>query len=263
MPRIESWTPAFEPESDSVVRTPEFFVGSWFGSNVKMALDRSATADLVACAQSYVEVGPRALVVTAPYLAESVEAARGSNLWIGAQGCSTHLRGAFTGQVSALDIAEVGCDFVMVGHAERIAAGETLDDLAAQVTHTRQAGMSVLMCVGEAVMNDQPRDISDLDEQVSVAMGDVVDEHDVIAYEPHWAIGEAGREPDLDYVATRLGLLKERVGASATVVYGGSVNLDNARDLARLCDGVFVGRSAWSPAGWRAIEDALTDRNDT
>lgn len=237
-------------------------MGSWFGSNVKMALDRSSTAELVACARSYVGAGARALVISAPYLAESVQAARGSNLGIGAQGCSTHLRGAFTGQVSALDIAEVGCDFVMVGHAERIAAGETLDDLAAQVMHTRQAGMSVLLCVGETVVSDRPADISDLDQQLTTALGDVISEHDVIAYEPHWAIGEAGSEPDLDYVATRLGLLKERVGASATVVYGGSVNEGNARGLAQLCDGVFVGRSAWSPKGWRAIEGAVTGSDD-
>ncbi|MGA0208676.1 MAG: triose-phosphate isomerase [Candidatus Nanopelagicales bacterium] len=229
----------------------------WFGSNVKMALDRTSTSELVACARTFTAKGPRALVVSAPFLAESVAAARGSGLWIGAQGCSTELRGAFTGQVSALDIAAVGCDFVMVGHAERVAAGETLEDLAAQVRNTRHAGMSVLLCVGEPVQRKDPGDVSDLDEQFTRAMSGVVHEGDVLAYEPHWAIGERGREPDVNYVATRLHGFKERIGSDGVVVYGGSVNPRNAGELSRLCDGVFVGRSAWTPEGWRSIEQAL------
>lgn len=233
----------------------------WFGSNVKMALDRSATAELVECARSFSERGPRVLVVSAPFLAESVESARGSALRIGAQGCSTELRGPFTGQVSAWDIAAVGCDFVMVGHAERIAAGETLDDLAAQVRNARAAGLSVLLCVGELSESDDPTDVSDLDEQVTRAMDGVIGEGDILAYEPHWAIGENGREPAVAYVATRVSRLKERVGSGCTVVYGGSVNPRNAGELANLCDGVFVGRSAWTPDGWRSIERALTGSN--
>lgn len=235
----------------------------WFGSNVKMALDRTATAELVSCARTYAAQGPRALVVSAPFLAESVDAARGSGLRIGAQGCSTELRGAFTGQVSAVDIAAVGCDFVMVGHAERIAAGETLEDLAAQVRNTRHAGMSVLLCVGEPVQRQDPGDVSDLDEQFIRALGGLVNAHDVLAYEPHWAIGEKGREPDVDYVATRLHGFKERVGSEGVIVYGGSVNPRNAGELSSLCDGVFVGRSAWTPAGWRSIEHTLAEHGMT
>lgn len=224
-----------------------------------MALGREATLELVDVVRTCTEAGPRSLVVSAPFLIEAVEHAQGSGLTIGAQGCSVHRRGAFTGQVSALDIAEVGADFVMVGHAERIAAGETLEDCASQVAQARSAGLSVILCIGEPQQEANALDVGDLLHQVDVAMAGEIGPADVIAYEPHWAIGEAGSEPDVDYVRTRMAGIRAHVGPSGTIVYGGSVNYANASALAAIddCDGVFVGRSAWSVDGWNKLEELM------
>jgi len=192
-----------------------------------------------------------------PFLAESVDTARDSDVRIGAQGCSPHRRGAFTGEVAALDIASLGADFIMVGHAERVAAGETLEHFAEQVARARDVGLAVLLCVGESAMGDDSGE--SLVAQADVALGGVLADEDVVAYEPHWAIGEKGREAPADYVGERLERLRGALGSQATIVYGGSVNTGNCATLAGIPgnSGVFVGRAAWTPEGWDDVESRV------
>lgn len=235
---------------------------TWLGSNLKMALDASSTLKLIDCVREYSDRGPRALVVSAPFLAAAADRARGTSLQIGAQGCSRFERGAHTGEVSALDIAAAGCSFVMVGHAERVAAGESLEDMADQVSMCRRAGLSVILCVGEP--EQVAEDSGDLITQADDVLRGRIEAGDVIAYEPHWSIGEQGRAAPADYVARRMGLLREHLGSEATVVYGGSVSTANAAQLLAVPgnSGIFVGRAAWTPEGWRELE-SIAEGNST
>lgn len=230
---------------------------TWFGSNLKMALSGDSTLELVECVTEFSDRGPRALVVSYPFLASAADRARGSSVRIGAQGCSRFERGAYTGEVSAWDIAEAGCSFVMVGHAERVAAGETLEDMADQVSMCRKAGLSVVLCVGEP--EQVPVDSRDLIAQTDAVLEGRLEAGDVIAYEPHWSIGDRGRAAPADYVAERMGRLRDHLGPDTPVVYGGSVNATNAGDLLAVPgnSGIFVGRAAWTPEGWRELESVI------
>ena len=92
----------------------------------------------------------------------------------------------------------MGADFVMVGHAERVALGEALESFAHQVQRAREAHLKVLVCVGEEAQGDHDSD--DLITQVRLIAGGQFRHGDVLAYEPYWAIGEAGREAPVDYI---------------------------------------------------------------
>jgi triosephosphate isomerase len=145
----------------------------------------------------------------------------------------------------------------MVGHAERVAAGETLEHFAEQVARARDVGLAVLLCVGESVMGADSGE--GLVMQAEVALRGVLEDEDVVAYEPHWAIGEAGRQAPADYVSERLERLRDALGSQATIVYGGSVNPGNCAALAGISgnSGIFVGRAAWTPEGWDELESRV------
>jgi len=191
------------------------------------------------------------------FVSEAVQRVAGSPVFIGSQGCSVHRSGAYTGEVSAQMIRDVGAQAVMVGHYERVVAGESLDLFVAQAARAHEVGLRVLFCLGEREQARNPDAVSDLLSDVAVLQRRLPDAPWVLAYEPHWAIGEHGTRPESAYVSARLSALRtglREVGwEHVPVVYGGSVDSGNAEELDPLADGLFVGRSAWSPAGLREI----------
>ena len=125
----------------------------------------------------------------------------------------------------------MGADFVMVGHAERVALGESLESFAEQVQRAREANLNVLVCVrGSTGRSRQrrPDHAGTVDRRRSVPMSDV------LAYEPYWAIGEAGREAPVDYIDARMARVRSALGEDVTLVYGGSVNEGNCAQIASL-----------------------------
>ncbi|KAK5657782.1 hypothetical protein OQA88_2855 [Cercophora sp. LCS_1] len=181
-----------------------------------------------------------------------------SNLIIGAQNCSPHNTGPYTGETSPAVLSEIGVGMVEIGHAERRKLyGETDDTTAEKARAVVRNGMVPLVCVGEVERMDVEKAAEEVIRQVGRCLegvqGDVV-----IAYEPVWAIGKsepAGVEHVVGVVQRLRGSedFKARRG-STRVVYGGSAGPGLWEGVGGAVDGLFLGRFAHEVEGfWRTI----------
>jgi len=186
---------------------------------------------------------------------------------IGGQTMHWETSGAWTGEISAPMLVEAGCRYVELAHSERLAHfGETYELVRQKVNAALFFGLTPILCIGETAEDKRlGRADAVLAAQMATALADQPPERVpdvVLAYEPRWAIGAAAAASP-DYVAARHGglraLVEDRFGREAAsrtrIIYGGSVTPQNGRDLVAIgdVDGLFVGRAAWSPAGFAAI----------
>jgi triosephosphate isomerase (TIM) len=183
-----------------------------------------------------------------------VDSTRGSRVEVYAQNMHQEPEGAFTGEVSAAMLTEIGVQGVLLGHSERREHfGETDRALALKVPAALQAGLTPILCVGET---ESERDNDDTDrklrQQIKDDLADVGNERlteVVIAYEPIWAIGTgrvATPEQAQEAIAFIRALVADRDSRAAEgvrILYGGSVTPENAVDLLGLpdVDGALVG----------------------
>ena len=206
----------------------------------------------------------------APLLSRMADVASGTQLKLGGQDCHAEASGAFTGDISAAMLADVGATHVILGHSERRALhGETDAVVLAKAEAALTAGLTAIICVGET---ERQRDAgATLDVIGGQLLNSLPTEansaNTVIAYEPVWAIG-TGRTPTLAEIAdVHLFLrarLTSRMGADALEVrllYGGSVKPSNAAEIFALTnvDGALVGGASLKAADFGAIVAALSD----
>jgi triosephosphate isomerase len=199
-------------------------------------------------------------------LRAAVEAAAGSGVQIYAQNMHQAPGGAFTGEVSAPMLREAGVDGVILGHSERRAHfGETDRELQSKVLAALDAHFVPILCVGES---EEERERGDTERRLrhqvqedlhligNDRLGDVV-----IAYEPVWAIG-TGRVATPDQAQDAIAFIRALVADRCTdqaqrtrILYGGSVNVDNAAELLALpdVDGALVGGASLEPDSFAAI----------
>ena len=213
--------------------------------------------------------GDREIVIAAPYvdLAAAVEAARGSNVEIGAQDVFWEKEGAFTGQISAHMLKAAGVPWVIIGHSERRQYfGETDETVFKKTVAALGAGLKPIVCVGELLEHREAgRTEQVLKTQCAGGVAGLTPEQFariVIAYEPVWAIGTgktATPRMASDAHAVIRGLAAERFGETAAdslrILYGGSVKPDNARELMfePQIDGVLVGGASLKPESFASI----------
>ena len=180
-------------------------------------------------------------------LQAAVELTRSSPIEIGAQNVAAQISGAYTGEVSARNVAQLGCRVAEIGHAERRRLFAEDDEVVARkAALIAEAGLEPLVCVGEAVAGDVRQAASFCARQLGgvldvLAPGTAL----TVAYEPIWAIG-ADRPASASYVNEVLGTLRGHLEArnrSATLLYGGSAGPGLLGSLPE-ADGLFLGRFA-------------------
>lgn len=230
----------------------KFIAGNW-----KM---NGRLADVAVVTEIALAVSKYPLVDTALCLPATLIASAASNVpgfAIGAQDCHAAVSGAHTGCVSADMLAEAGTRLTIVGHSERRAAQHESDaDVRAKALAAKAAGLSVIICVGET---EAERDagmavavvLSQLDKSVP---DEAASEWLSVAYEPVWAIG-TGRIPSTDDVAQMHDAIRADLearfgddGAKVRILYGGSMNGENAATLLSIpnVDGGLIGGASLS-----------------
>ena len=192
------------------------------------------------------------IVVCPPfvYLSQVCSLLRGSNIALGAQHMSDQEQGAYTGEVSALMLKDVGCEYVIIGHSERRYLYHEDNELIARKLEVAfMEGLTPILCLGETLKQRESSEASDVvAEQLAAVVDKVPDGAQwVLAYEPVWAIGTghtASIEQILEmHAMIRTQLARLQISESARVVYGGSIKQDNAPLLfeADGVDGGLVG----------------------
>jgi len=252
-----------------VSRTP-FVGGNW-----KMNLTRADAAALArATAQSAAGRGVECVVFPPfVYLDDALDA-YAADMRVGAQDCSAETQGAFTGQVSAAMLRDIGCCATLIGHSERRhGLGETDELLTKKVARALEASLIPVLCVGETLAEREAgRAHAVIETQLRGSLAGHSEDALatlVVAYEPVWAIG-TGRTATPDDAAeahrtvrkTLASMYSGRFSERVRVIYGGSVNAKNAADLfaREEIDGGLVGGASLNASDFGTIIAAASAR---
>jgi triosephosphate isomerase len=177
-----------------------------------------------------------------PYLSQAISLADGSQVGVGAQNCAEADSGAYTGEVSAEMLTDLGASMVIIGHSERRTLyGETDDVVLRKTRLALDNGLVAVVCVGETLEERQSGKAEEVvGTQMSLLISELSDadwKNVIIAYEPVWAIGTgetATPEQAQAIHAFIRGLLSQRntdLAAATRLLYGGSVKAANAAEL--------------------------------
>lgn len=240
--------------------------------NWKMNNDRTAAKKLITELNPLVKDAACEVVLCVPYtnLETALSLCEGTNMHVGAENCHWAKSGAFTGEISAEMLAEMGVEYVIIGHSERRQYfGETDQTVQARVRAALDAGLKVILCVGE-VLEQREQGITEevVALQTKVALSGVSEEElsrIVIAYEPVWAIG-TGKTATADqaeevcaFIRSVVAKLYSKAAADAlTIQYGGSMKPGNAKELLSKedVDGGLIGGAALVASDFAAIIEA-------
>ena len=205
------------------------------------------------CDLRELDLGDVDVVVCPPYvsLSAAVQALADTDIGVAAQNVHWETQGAFTGEISAPMLRELGVYGAIVGHSERRQYfGETDEDVSKRVRAALDAGLSVIACVGETEAEREAGETDDvLRRQVSVLEAE---DNLVVAYEPVWAIG-TGKTATPEIAQEAHAFIKGLI--DVPVLYGGSVKPDNAAELLAQpdVDGALVGGASLDVESFAAI----------
>ncbi|MDX1796144.1 MAG: triose-phosphate isomerase [Hydrogenovibrio sp.] len=193
-----------------------------------------------------------------------------SNIELGVQNIAEEpVQGAFTGEISAEMVKDMGCQYVILGHSERRSIyKETNEEIAVKVKTAVTAGLTPILCVGETL---EEREAGELESVISAQLNAVIDQVGigafakiVIAYEPVWAIG-TGKTASAEqaqevhaFIRGELAKLDSAVAEKVIIQYGGSVKPGNAKELFSQpdIDGGLIGGASLVAEDFMAICEA-------
>jgi len=153
-----------------------------------------------------------------------------ANIHLGAQNCNAAESGAHTGEISAGMVKSAGASFVIVGHSERRAGGETDADVAAKAIAAAKQGLTPIICVGESLDIRKAGEAETVvSAQIKASVPKDLTDY-VLAYEPIWAIG-TGMTATADDIKAMHAVIRDIVGPNVRILYGGSVKPANAKEI--------------------------------
>ena len=230
-----------------------------------------ASAKALVDAIAVVPAGACDVAVFPPYayLAELIASHPGASIAFGAQDVSEHAQGAYTGEIAAAMVKDIGAGYTLVGHSERRQYhAESSECVAAKFAQAQAAGLIPVLCVGETL---EQRD-ADRTEAVVAAQLDAVLQRcgiaafaqALVAYEPVWAIGTgrtatpAQAQQVHAFIRGKLATAYATIASSLRLLYGGSVKPGNAAELFAQpdIDGGLIGGASLDPADLAAIAAA-------
>ena len=237
--------------------------------NWKMNKTPAEAKELIAAIAPLVKDAGCEVVACTPFvdLSAAQEAAQGTNIQIGAENCHWEVSGAYTGEVSAQMLTSMGVNIVIIGHSERRQYfGETDVTVQKRVRAALDAGLTVILCVGETLEQREQGITSELvSMQTKIALGGVSEEElkrIIIAYEPVWAIG-TGKTATAQQANEVCHTIRECIASvysqaaadGITIQYGGSMNAGNAAELLAQpdVDGGLIGGASLKPQDFATI----------
>ncbi|WP_306231299.1 triose-phosphate isomerase family protein [Agrococcus beijingensis] len=248
------------------------------GSSLKMYFGRARTLEWTRAVAEICADHPAVrgglvepfVIPTFPSIPDIAQLATDAGMLVGAQDLHWEDFGAFTGEVSAAELAEHGVALAEIGHAERRAMfGETDATVALKVAAALRHGIAPVLCIGETE-EGSPGDaaaacVRQLGASLTLAREAGAAGRLVVAYEPVWAIGAPQPAPD-DHIRAVAGALREHLAddpLDAQVIYGGSAGPGLLPRIADSVDGMFLGRFAHDPAAFAAILDEVHELGET
>ncbi len=229
---------------------------------------------LITAAKTIAEKGAHTIIVAppAPYLGAFALSNTSKKLRFAAQDITKTEGGAETGEVTGKTLASSKASYVIIGHSERRALGETDADVLSKTRHALSSGLIPVVCIGEKERDEDAQYLVSLRAQIDAVYGGLTpkDMNTVIlAYEPVWAIGKSASEgitPDdlvemIRYIRKALGShMPAKKAEQVAVLYGGAVEPSNARALASSTgiDGLLVGHASTDAKLFSALVKALS-----
>ena len=237
--------------------------------NWKMNKTPAEAAELIGAIKPLVADASCDVVVGVPFvdLPAALEAVKGTKIGVAAQNCHWEKSGAFTGEISAPMLREMGVGYVILGHSERRTYfGDTDVTVQKRVRAALDNGLTVILCVGEYLeQREQGVTGEVVAMQTKIALGGVSAEElsrVIIAYEPVWAIGtgRTATAAQANEVCAHIrgvlaGLYGETAAKAVTIQYGGSMNAGNAAELLAMpdVDGGLIGGASLKPNDFATI----------
>ncbi len=243
--------------------------------NWKMNKTRPEAKELIEALKPYAQKATCGVVICVPFtnLETAVNLTKGTNIKVGAQNCHFEKSGAFTGEISADMLVELGVEYVVLGHSERRQYfGETDLTVNKRTKAALAAGLKPIVCVGE-LLDEREANITKevIARQIKLDLSEVSSEDlkkTVIAYEPVWAIGTGKTASDeqaeevCSFIRETLAEMYDQNTANAvTIQYGGSMNPKNCAGLLSKenIDGGLIGGASLKADDFAVLLNAATN----
>ncbi len=239
--------------------------------NWKMNTNLEQTANLANTLKRFVEkndIGDIGISIFPPYtnINKAIDILKDTKVRVGAQNCSGEENGAFTGEISAAMLKDIGCNYVLIGHSERRTQfGEKGETIQKKLLKAFESGLEVIYCIGESLemrISDRTNEI--LNKFLKTELHNLDSQYLknlTIAYEPVWAIG-SGLTPLPNQIAETHVFIKNTMldifqlnGLSVPVLYGGSLNANNAKEILSIdeVNGGLIGGASLSAESYTSI----------